>query len=31
MEKVLEFGGDVEFVDEGLLDAYEHVVLVNYY
>lgn len=31
MEKVLEFGGDVEFVDEGVLDAYEHIVLINYY
>ena len=31
MEKVLEFGGDVEFVDEGILDAYAHIVLINYY
>jgi hypothetical protein len=31
MEKILEYGGDVEFVDEGVLDAYEHIVLVNYY
>ncbi|MFN8243669.1 MAG: hypothetical protein U0X40_06400 [Ferruginibacter sp.] len=31
IEKVLENGGDVEFVEEGLLDAYEHIALVLYY
>lgn len=31
MEKVLEFGGDVEFVDEGVLESYGHIVLINYY
>lgn len=31
MEKVLEYGGDVEFVEEGVLDAYAHIVLINYY
>jgi hypothetical protein len=31
MEKVLEDGGDVEFVDEGLLKDYHHIALVQYY
>jgi len=31
MEKVLENGGDVEFVDEGLLKDYHHIALVQYY
>ncbi len=31
MEKVLENGGDVEFVDEGVLKGYHHIALVQYY
>ncbi len=31
IEKVLEHGGDVEFVDEGMLNDYEHIALVQYY
>jgi len=31
MEKVLETGGDVEFVDEDLLKDYDHIALVQYY
>ena len=31
MEKVLENGGDVEFVDEGVLKDYHHIALVQYY
>jgi Bacterial archaeo-eukaryotic release factor family 3 len=31
MEKVLENGGDVEFVDNDLLKYYHHIVLVQYY
>jgi len=31
IEKVLASGGDVEFVDEGLLDIYEHIALIEYY
>lgn len=31
MEKVLENGGNVEFVDEGVLKDYHHVALVLYY
>jgi hypothetical protein len=31
MEKVLENGGDVEFVDEGVLKDYQHIALVQYY
>lgn len=31
IEKVLESGGDVEFVDEGMLDTYQHIVLIEYY
>ncbi len=31
IEAVLENGGDVEFVDEGLLQLYNKIVLINYY
>lgn len=31
IEHVLDNGGDVEFVDEGLLKDYEKIVLINYY
>lgn len=31
IEKVLEGGGDVEFVENGLLSAYEHISLILYY
>ncbi|MBL0153557.1 MAG: hypothetical protein IPP93_08740 [Chitinophagaceae bacterium] len=31
MERVLKYGGDVEFTEEGVLDAYEHIALVLYY
>jgi len=31
IEKVLENGGDVEFVDEGLLSDHHHIVLILYY
>lgn len=31
IEKVLENGGDVEFVDEGVLDNYHHIALVLFY
>lgn len=31
MEKVLETGGDVEFVDEDLLKDYHHIALVQFY
>jgi hypothetical protein len=31
MEKVLENGGDVEFVDEGVLKDYKHIALVQYF
>ena len=31
MEKVLENGGDVEFVDEGVLNDHHHIALVLYY
>jgi hypothetical protein len=31
IERVLDNGGDVEFVDEGLLAEYEKIVLINYY
>ena len=31
IEKVLENGGDVEFVDEGLLKEYKHIALIKYY
>ena len=31
IEKVLQQGGDVSFVDEGLLDPYQHIALIEYY
>ncbi len=31
LEKVLANGGDVEFTDEGVLENYLHIVLINYY
>lgn len=31
IEKVLASGGDVEFVDLGLLDNYAHIALIQYY
>jgi hypothetical protein len=31
IEKVLKNGGDVEFVDEGLLKEYHHIALIQYY
>lgn len=31
IEKVLEAGGDVEFVDSGVLKDYEHIALIQYY
>jgi hypothetical protein len=31
MEKVLENGGDVEFVDEGVLKNHHHIALIQYY
>ena len=31
IEKVLESGGDVEFVDDGLLEAHNHIALIQYY
>ena len=31
IEKVLKNGGDVEFVDEGLLKDYQHIALIQYY
>ena len=31
IEKLLENGGDVEFVDEGLLKDYHHIALIQYY
>lgn len=31
IEKVLENGGDVEFVDEGILKDYHHIALVQYF
>ncbi|EHQ31173.1 hypothetical protein Mucpa_7130 [Mucilaginibacter paludis DSM 18603] len=31
IEKVLENGGDVEFVNDGDLDTYHHIALVQYY
>lgn len=31
MVKVLENGGDVEFVDEGTLKEYHHIALIQYY
>lgn len=29
MEKVLKAGGDVEFVEAGMLTAYDHIVLIE--
>jgi hypothetical protein len=31
MEKVIINGGDVEFVDNGLLEKYNHIALIHYY
>jgi hypothetical protein len=31
IEKVLAAGGDVEFVEEGMLNEYEHIALIEYY
>ncbi|MBL0146260.1 MAG: hypothetical protein IPP48_11285 [Chitinophagaceae bacterium] len=31
IEKVLENGGDIEFVDEGVLTKYNHIALIEYY
>jgi len=31
MEKVLESGGDVEFVEDGFLKDYHHIALIKYY
>jgi len=31
MEKVLESGGDVEFVEPGMLKDYQHIALIQYY
>jgi len=31
IERVLRYGGDVEFVDDGLLENFEHIALVRYY
>ena len=31
IEKVLENGGDVEFVEEGMLTKYNHIALIQYY
>ena len=31
IEKVIESGGDVEFVDEGILTDYQKIVLLEYY
>lgn len=31
IEKVLEDGGDVEFVEEGLLNDYQHISLIQHY
>ncbi len=31
IEKVLENGGDVEFVEKGLLESYQHIALIKYY
>lgn len=31
VEKVLASGGDVEFVDEGLLQGYNHIALIEHY
>lgn len=31
IEKILETGGDVEFMDEGMLKDYQHITLIQYY
>ena len=31
IEKVLETGGDVEFVDAAVLNDYQHIALLQYY
>ena len=31
IEKVLEGGGDVEFVEDGMLKAYNHIALIKFY
>jgi hypothetical protein len=31
IEKVLQDGGDVEFVEDGSLNDYQHIALVQYY
>lgn len=31
IEKVLQNGGDIEFVEDGLLHKYDHVALIKYY
>ena len=31
MEKVLQNGGDVEFVENGVLKDYERIALIQYY
>jgi hypothetical protein len=31
IEKVLETGGDVEFVEDGSLDEQQHIALIEYY
>ena len=31
IEKVLSSGGDVEFVDKGILNDYQHIALIEYY
>lgn len=31
MERILKYGGDVAFTEEGVLNAYDHIALVLYY
>ena len=31
IERVLENGGDIEFVDEDVLQDYQHIALIKYY
>jgi len=31
IEKVIEYGGDIEFVDDGVLDNFEHIALILYF
>ena len=31
IEKILEAGGDVEFVEPGILESYNHIALIQYY